>query len=271
MYKPSEELRPRRLAALTGVTLVAVVGLLLQLPLGASAGLAPGEIQRQTGEAAARPVPPGPAAAPKAAPGAYRLRCWQFGRLIFDEGPVSLAADARRRGMKVVLDGVFNHMGRQAPVYREAAADPTSPKRDWFFFGDEYPGGSRSWLRAQNLPELNLENPAVREHLYAAHDSVVRSYLRDGVDGWRLDVAYDIGFEYLHQLTQAAHAQKPGSLVVGEIWSYPKEWMPALDAVMTLTAGTGVAIVDAAPADPDDPIERIKRIAADSAIAVHGT
>lgn len=104
MYKPSEELRPRRLAALTGVTLVAVVGLLLQLPLGASAGLAPGEIQRQTGEAAARPVPPAPAAAPKAAPGAYRLRCWQFGRLIFDEGPVSLAADARQGARLVATD-----------------------------------------------------------------------------------------------------------------------------------------------------------------------
>ncbi len=95
MYKPSESLRPRRLAALTGVTLVAVVGLLLQLPLGASAGLAPGGIKPQAGETPARPVPPAPATAvaPKPAPGAYRLRCWQFGRLLFDEGPVSLAAD----------------------------------------------------------------------------------------------------------------------------------------------------------------------------------
>lgn len=106
MYKPSESLRPRRLAALTGVTLVAVVGLLLQLPLGASAGLAPGGIKPQAGETPARPVPPAPATAvaPKPAPGAYRLRCWQFGRLLFDEGPVSLAADARQGARLVATD-----------------------------------------------------------------------------------------------------------------------------------------------------------------------
>ena len=55
---------------------------------------------------------------------------------------------------------------------------------------------------AKNLPELNLEHPAVRDHLYARPDSVVRSYLREGVDGWRLDVAHDIGFRRLEELTQ---------------------------------------------------------------------
>ena len=144
----------------------------------------------------------------------------------------ALAADVHGRGMKLVLDGVFNHMGRNAPIFREAEADPASPHRDWFVFGPEFAGGARAWWRAENLPELNLENPAVREHLYAAHDSVVRSYLRDGVDGWRLDVAFDIGFVFLEQLTRAAHAEKAGSLVVGEIANYPKEWFPSVDAVM---------------------------------------
>ena len=97
---------------------------------------------------------------------------------------------------------------------------------------DRFEGGARAWWRAQNLPELNLENPRVREHIYAAHDSVVRSYLRDGVDGWRLDVAFDIGFVFLEQLTRASHQEKAGSLVVGEIANYPKEWFPSVDAVM---------------------------------------
>ncbi|MBL8306656.1 MAG: glycoside hydrolase family 13 protein [Rubrivivax sp.] len=144
----------------------------------------------------------------------------------------ALAEDLHAHGMKLVLDGVFNHMGRNSPLYREAAADPASPKRSWFFFGDEYPGGSRSWFRAQNLPELNLENPAVREHLFGGRDSVVRRWLRDGVDGWRLDVAFDIGFTVLEQLTRAAHEEKVGSLVVGEIANYPREWFPSVDAVM---------------------------------------
>lgn len=148
---------------------------------------------------------------------------------------VRLAEALHARGMKLVLDGVFNHMGRNAPLFQQAAADATSPYRDWFVFDDSLPGGARAWWRAQNLPELNLENPAVREHLYAGRDSVVRRWLRDGVDGWRLDVAFDLGFRYLAELTEAAHAEKPGSLVVGEIGNYPREWYPSVDAVLMFT------------------------------------
>ncbi len=144
----------------------------------------------------------------------------------------ALADDVHGRGMKLVLDGVFNHMGRNSAFFQQAQADENSHYRDWFVFGEPFAGGARAWWRAQNLPELNLENPRVREHIYAAHDSVVRSYLRDGVDGWRLDVAFDIGFVFLEQLTRASHQEKAGSLVVGEIANYPKEWFPSVDAVM---------------------------------------
>ena len=143
-----------------------------------------------------------------------------------------LAAAAKKRGMKLVLDGVFNHMGRNSERFKSAQANPKSPYRQWFVFGAEYKGGARTWWNAQNLPELNLENKAVRDHLWAAKDSVVRSYLREGIDGWRLDVAFDIGFNHLEALTKAAHAEKPGSLVVGEIPNYPREWFPSVDGVM---------------------------------------
>ncbi|MBL8361702.1 MAG: hypothetical protein JNN18_14505 [Rubrivivax sp.] len=146
-----------------------------------------------------------------------------------------LAAEARRLGLKVVLDGVFNHMGRNAPVFRDAMADPKSRWRDWFVIGPRYAGGARVWTGFQNLPELNLENPAVRHHLYAGADSVVRSYLRDGADGWRLDTAFELGPRFLGELTRAAHAQKPGSLVVGEIVNYPGDWLKSIDAVMNFT------------------------------------
>jgi cyclomaltodextrinase / maltogenic alpha-amylase / neopullulanase len=143
-----------------------------------------------------------------------------------------LAAATKQRGMKLVLDGVFNHMGRNSPKFKDAEANVKSPYRDWFVFGPQYKGGTRTWWNAQNLPELNLEHKAVRDHLWAAKDSVVRSYLRDGVDGWRLDVAFDIGFNPLEALTKAAHAEKPGSLVVGEIPNFPREWFPSVDGVM---------------------------------------
>ena len=144
-------------------------------------------------------------------------------------------ADAHARGMKVVLDGVFNHMGRNAPIFQDALTNPASPWRDWFAIGPQYGGGARAWIGVQNLLELNLENPAVRGYLYEDADSVVRSYLRDGADGWRLDTAYELGYDYLRDLTRAAHEEKAGSLVVGEIVNYPAEWLQSLDAVMNFS------------------------------------
>jgi cyclomaltodextrinase / maltogenic alpha-amylase / neopullulanase len=143
-----------------------------------------------------------------------------------------LGAELKKRGMKLVLDGVFNHMGRNSEKFQAALADENSPYRNWFVFGPQYPGGARSWYGAQNLPELSLEHPAVRAHLFEAPDSVVRKYLREGVDGWRLDVAWDLGFTHLAALTRAAHEEKPNALVVAEIPNYPKEWFPAVDGVL---------------------------------------
>lgn len=159
----------------------------------------------------------------------------------------ALARDLRTRKMKLVLDGVFNHMGRNAPRFVEAqkahearasqgalSAKPTSGQAqgNWFVFGPEFLGGARTWKGVPNLPELNLENPAVRDHLWRHKDSVVRSYLRDGADGWRLDTAFELGPDFLAELTRFAHLEKPGSLVVGEAVNYPSGWMPAMDAVM---------------------------------------
>jgi glycosidase len=147
----------------------------------------------------------------------------------------ALAADVHRRGMKLVLDGVFNHMGRNAPWFQDAFNNPQSQWRHWFAIGPQYEGGARAWTGFQNLPELNLENPAVRRYLYGAPDSVVRGYLRDGADGWRLDTAFELGHGYLRELTQAAHQQKPGSLIVGEIVNYPDQWLRSIDAVMNFS------------------------------------
>jgi cyclomaltodextrinase / maltogenic alpha-amylase / neopullulanase len=144
----------------------------------------------------------------------------------------ALAVDLKKRNMKFVLDGVFNHMGRNSRAFKEAEANPKSPYRQWFVFDNKFKGGVRGWWNVENLPELNLEHKPVRDHIYGAKESVVRGYLRDGIDGWRLDVAFDIGFNYLHELTKAAHAEKPGSLVVGEIPNYPREWFPSVDGVM---------------------------------------
>ena len=147
-----------------------------------------------------------------------------------------LAGELHKRGKRLVLDGVFNHMGRTSTWFREAMENPRSPKRDWFFIGPGYKLGYRAWYNVANLPELRMENPAVRARIFGDADSVIQGYLRDGVDGWRLDVAFDIGYGFLEQLTRAAHRAKAGSLVIGEIWNYPEEWFPAVDGIMNMTA-----------------------------------
>lgn len=145
-----------------------------------------------------------------------------------------LADECHRRGMKLVLDGVFNHVGRHSPLFVDALAHPGGAFGAFFVKRAGAPGHV-AWNDIANLPELNVDRPAVKDYLWGRPDSVVQSYLRDeGIDGWRLDVAFDLGFANLAELTAAAHAAKPGSLVVGEIYNYPEEWFPSVDAVMNM-------------------------------------
>ena len=148
----------------------------------------------------------------------------------------ALCEASHERGLRLVLDGVFNHMGRRARWFRDAMADEGSRRRGWFFIGPEHRGGVRRWADVDNLPALRLEHPAVQARIWGDRDSVIRDYLRDGVDGWRLDVAYDMGPAVLAAITAAAHDQRPGSLVLGEIWNYPEQWFPAVDGVLNFFA-----------------------------------
>ncbi len=149
---------------------------------------------------------------------------------------IKLAGNLHQRGMKLMLDGVFNHMGKTGPKFQSALHDEKSPYRDWFFFGKQFPAGYRAWANVANLPEVRLESKGVRDYLWAKPDSVIQKYLHDGVDGWRLDTAYELGPQYLYELTQAAHHAKADSVVVGEVWNYPAGWFPAMDGVMNFFA-----------------------------------
>ncbi len=146
----------------------------------------------------------------------------------------TLSDTLHQHGIKIMLDGVFNHVGINNTIYQEAIS-PKSDKHDWFDFDSKYPAGVRLWADVPSLPEWNIENEKVRDYLYRSKDSVIRTYLRDGIDGWRLDVAFDIGYQYLAELTENAHDEKPGSMIVGEIWNYPKDWLDSIDGVMNFT------------------------------------
>ena len=92
--KPARDHGPiRRLAVVAGIALAGIAGALWQWPVGAA-----GVAQR-----AVPSVPPGPVAVARPA-GTYQLRCWQYGRLLFDEGPVTLGPEAREGAKMVALD-----------------------------------------------------------------------------------------------------------------------------------------------------------------------
>lgn len=147
---------------------------------------------------------------------------------------IELTEKLHQENIKIILDGVFNHVGVDNPLFIQAK-HKDSMYRDWFDFNPTYPEGVRLWADVSSLPELNLENEKVRNYIYKDESSVIRSYLKDGIDGWRLDVAFDIGYQYLKELTDYAHLEKDGSMVVGEIWNYPQAWVKSIDGVMNFT------------------------------------
>jgi glycosidase len=147
--------------------------------------------------------------------------------------------EAHRRKMRVMLDGVFNHVGATSKLF----SDPK--RRDWFTFDEKLPNGYLGWAGVASLPRLRLENPAVRRYLWGNANSVVQHYLRRGIDGWRLDVAFEMGPDYLAELTRSAHKVVPGSAVVGEISGYASDWKGAVDGTFNfMPAALGRELVE---------------------------
>jgi glycosidase len=143
--------------------------------------------------------------------------------------------EAHNKEMRVILDGVFNHVGRTSAIFK-AAEYPKSNWRDAFTFDPSLPYGYRAWANVKNLPAWNLDSQKAKNYLWSGENSVVKRYLREGVDGWRLDVAYDLGPQILHEITDTAHRTKPGSVVVGEISGYPAGWDKSVDGVFNFFA-----------------------------------
>ncbi len=178
----------------------------------------------------------------------------------------TLITEVHARGMRIVLDGVFNHVGRRHRFFEEAMRNPNSPYRAWFFIGSHYPNGYRGWADVSNLPDLQVERDEVRGHLWLDPGSAVRSYLRDGIDGWRLDVASDIGPHFLRELTRSAHGEKPGSCVIGEIWNAPAGWDRSLDGILNMNARMILLDYCNARADGPTTADRLRDMVDDAGI-----
>ena len=149
------------------------------------------------------------------------------------------------RGMRLVLDGVFNHCGRGFWAFHhvvENGAD--SPYRDWFHVHrwplQPYPApgedcGYDGWWALPDLPKFNHANPGVREHLLA----VGRHWLEQGIDGWRLDVPAEVPADFWVEFRQMVRATNPEAWIVGEVWGDATPWLQGdhFDGVMNYRLG----------------------------------
>lgn len=137
----------------------------------------------------------------------------------------NLCAEAKRRGIHVILDGVFNHTGSQSIYFNADGFYPTlgaaqsmdSPYYPWFSFMN-WPHTYESWWGITTLPNVREDNPAYVDYIIENEDSIVRRWLRAGASGWRLDVADELPDEFIVKLRQAVEETDPESLLIGEVW-----------------------------------------------------
>ena len=121
----------------------------------------------------------------------------------------ALVAAAHRRGIKIVLDGVFNHIGRSFARFVAAeAGDPAAAR--WFRRTN---GGWTDFEGHGALVALNHAEDEVRDHIVA----VMRYWLDLGIDGWRLDAAYAVPTGFWREVTDAVHASHPHAWLMGEV------------------------------------------------------
>lgn len=136
-----------------------------------------------------------------------------------------LLKKAKKMGMRVILDGVFNHTGDNSRYFdrygaygnRGAFGDPKSPYRDWFCFKN-YPLDYETWWGIQILPKLNPNSESCRKFL-AGRGGVAEKYVAMGIGGWRLDVADELTNAFLDDLRQSVKEASDGdAVIIGEVW-----------------------------------------------------
>ncbi len=169
---------------------------------------------------------------------------------------------AHRLGMKIVLDGVFNHTGRGFFAFNHIMENGAqSPYLDWFHINPEWlkkkkpllafptkeqstrkniesfrDYGYKAWWNLPALPKLNTNTPAVREYIFL----VAEHWAKFGIDGWRLDVPGDIDDDsFWREFRKRVKKINPELYIVGEIWDEADRWLQGdqFDAVMNYLLG----------------------------------
>ena len=136
-----------------------------------------------------------------------------------------MCAEAKKRGIRVVLDGVFNHTGSQSLYFNADGFYPTlgaaqskdSPYYDWFSF-HPWPYDYDSWWGIHTLPAVREDSPSYVDYIIENEDSIIRHWLKAGASGWRLDVADELPDWFIEKARAAMDETAPDSLLIGEVW-----------------------------------------------------
>lgn len=136
-----------------------------------------------------------------------------------------LCEKADELGIKIILDGVFNHTGSNSIYFNKdneydsigAYQSEKSPYYDWYSFGnshDEYD----SWWGMKTLPAINEKSNSFRSYILNSDDSVVRHWLKKGASGWRLDVVDELPGFFVKELRKAVKSLDNDAVIIGEVW-----------------------------------------------------
>lgn len=165
-----------------------------------------------------------------------------------DSAFTALQQEMNRRGMRVILDGVFNHASSDSLYFDRyhryptdgACESLTSVWRTWFQFNDnnvpcgsaDYPG----WFGFDSLPQFDHSNQQVKDFFYSGPSNVMQNWYGLGGSGWRFDVASDSNFPHAWWVGTRAFAKgyKSDGPLIGEIWQNASQWLAGdqLDSTM---------------------------------------
>ena len=137
-----------------------------------------------------------------------------------------LCKEAEALGMRVMLDGVFSHVGDDSLYFNRrgtygehvgAYRDPDSPYYKWFTFR-HWPDDYECWWGFKTLPNVNEMDEDYRRFILEDDDSVVRHWVKKGASGWRLDVADELPMPFLRELRRQVKDVSGDAAVLGEVW-----------------------------------------------------
>ena len=137
----------------------------------------------------------------------------------------TLCQEAKKRRIRVMLDGVFNHTGNNSRYFNALGQYPSlgaaqsweSPYINWYTF-QEWPTRYDSWWGIHTLPAVNENDPDYIDFIVEGQYSVIRRWLRAGAEAWRLDVADELPDEFIARIRRVMMEEKPESFLLGEVW-----------------------------------------------------